>query len=74
MPPWHADPQYGHFINDARLSDHDKQLIVFDERGTRLSEYALPGGGESRQFLAHPAGKKLVVLTSQRLLFVEVPG
>ncbi len=27
MPPWHADPQVGHFRNDARLSDHDKQLI-----------------------------------------------
>jgi peroxiredoxin len=27
MPPWHADPKVGHFSNDARLSDHDKQLI-----------------------------------------------
>jgi peroxiredoxin len=27
MPPWHADPKYGHFINDSRLSDEEKQLI-----------------------------------------------
>lgn len=27
MPPWHANPQYGHFINDARLSNEDKNLI-----------------------------------------------
>jgi peroxiredoxin len=27
MPPWHADPKFGHFSNDARLSDADKQLI-----------------------------------------------
>ncbi len=27
MPPWHANPQYGHFSNDARLSEADKQLI-----------------------------------------------
>lgn len=27
MPPWHADPKYGHFSNDARLSDSEKQLI-----------------------------------------------
>jgi len=27
MPPWHADPKFGHFSNDARLSDKDKQLI-----------------------------------------------
>ncbi len=27
MPPWHADPKIGHFSNDARLSDSDKELI-----------------------------------------------
>ena len=27
MPPWHADPKYGHFSNNARLSDEDKSLI-----------------------------------------------
>ena len=27
MPPWHADPKIGHFRNDARLSDKDKELI-----------------------------------------------
>ncbi|MBI3838080.1 MAG: thioredoxin family protein [Planctomycetia bacterium] len=27
MPPWHADPKVGHFRNDARLSDHDQELI-----------------------------------------------
>jgi hypothetical protein len=28
MPPWHANPSYGHFLNDARLPDGDKNLIV----------------------------------------------
>ncbi|HEY4309281.1 MAG TPA: redoxin domain-containing protein [Pirellulales bacterium] len=28
MPPWHADPHYGHFQNDARLSDDDKATIA----------------------------------------------
>ncbi len=27
MPPWHADPQYGTWTNDCRLSDKEKQLI-----------------------------------------------
>jgi peroxiredoxin len=27
MPPWSADPQYGHFANDARMSDAEKQLL-----------------------------------------------
>jgi hypothetical protein len=27
MPPWFADPQYGHFGNDARLSNRDIDII-----------------------------------------------
>ena len=27
MPPWHADAPPGHFQNDARLSDEEKELI-----------------------------------------------
>jgi hypothetical protein len=27
MPPWHADPKFGHFSNDARLSASDIELI-----------------------------------------------
>ena len=28
MPPWHADPHYGQFSNDARLSDADIDVIA----------------------------------------------
>jgi peroxiredoxin len=28
MPPWHADPRYGRFANDARLTDRERRLIV----------------------------------------------
>src|SRR6185503_2703361 len=28
MPPWHADPQYGHFINDARLGQEEIDPIA----------------------------------------------
>jgi mono/diheme cytochrome c family protein len=27
MPPWFADPQYGHFANEARLSDREIETI-----------------------------------------------
>ncbi len=27
MPPWHADPRYGRFANDLRLTDRQQQLI-----------------------------------------------
>jgi len=27
MPPWFADPQYGKFLNDCRMSDEEKELL-----------------------------------------------
>jgi peroxiredoxin/mono/diheme cytochrome c family protein len=35
MPPWHADPKYGHFANDSRLSGDEKRTIAdWIEAGT----------------------------------------
>lgn len=35
MPPWFADPRYGKFVNEARLSDAEKKLIDdWIEQGT----------------------------------------
>src|SRR5262249_19488934 len=28
MPPWHADPAYGHFLNDRSLNTADKATIA----------------------------------------------
>ena len=28
MPPWHADPQYGHFANEARLTQQEIDTIT----------------------------------------------
>ena len=28
MPPWHADPKYGHFANDSRLTALEKKTIA----------------------------------------------
>jgi mono/diheme cytochrome c family protein len=28
MPPWHADPAYGRFANDRRLSDADRRALL----------------------------------------------
>ena len=34
MPPWFADPKFGHFVNDAHLSDQEKQqLCTWVENG-----------------------------------------
>src|SRR5579884_105736 len=35
MPPWHADPRYGKFSNDRRLSEEDKEtLLAWLDNGT----------------------------------------
>ncbi len=28
MPPWHADPRYGHFSNDRSLSDRERSILL----------------------------------------------
>ena len=28
MPPWHADPKHGKFVNDRTMSDKEKQLLL----------------------------------------------
>lgn len=28
MPPWHSDPEIGHWANDVSLSDDDKKILV----------------------------------------------
>ncbi len=48
------------------------QLILFNSKGIRLKELQL-GAGSTRQILAHPEGKKMLVLTDQKLFCVELP-
>ncbi len=39
MPPWHADPRYGHFANDRRLSPSERAtLMAWVEQGTPLGD------------------------------------
>jgi thiol-disulfide isomerase/thioredoxin len=28
MPPWHADPRYGHFANDRSLTPHERSVLT----------------------------------------------
>ncbi len=42
MPPWHADPKHGKFVNDSRLSDAERQLIA------RWVAAGAPEGDKSR--------------------------
>jgi peroxiredoxin len=39
MPPWHADPRYGHFVNDRSLSAQDRAtLLAWVDQGSPLGE------------------------------------
>lgn len=39
MPPWHADPRYGHFSNDRSLSARDRAtLLAWVDQGTPLGD------------------------------------
>jgi S1-C subfamily serine protease len=52
--------------------NHEKQLIVFDPLGVRIKDFILGPSGQVRQFLVHPEGRKLLVLTERKLYFVQV--
>ncbi len=39
MPPWHADPRYGHFLNDRSLSARERAtLLAWVDQGTPLGD------------------------------------
>jgi thiol-disulfide isomerase/thioredoxin len=39
MPPWHADPRFGHFSNDRSLSARERAtLLAWVEQGARLGD------------------------------------
>jgi peroxiredoxin len=41
MPPWHADPRYGHFTNDRRLpQDEIDKLVEWTDNGTPMGDKA----------------------------------
>ena len=50
-----------------------KTLLVFTLAGIKQKEYSIDKAMQ-RQYLAHPQGKKLLLLTLDKLYFVELPG
>jgi DNA-binding beta-propeller fold protein YncE len=52
--------------------NHDKQLMVFTMDGKKLKEFNLPTGGDPKQFVPHPKGKKLLVVLERAVLFVDL--
>jgi predicted Zn finger-like uncharacterized protein len=54
--------------------DLQHQLVVFSPAGIKLQELQLGStASQVQQILVHPAGRKLLVLTTDGLFFVDVP-
>ena len=53
--------------------NHNHQLLVFTPKGDKHKEYELGGGMGVRQILVHPDGKKILVLTDEKLMLVTLP-
>ena len=44
MPPWHADPRFGHFANDRRLGQDERDMLLawIDQGATKGDDKDLP--------------------------------
>ncbi len=52
--------------------NHEKQLLIFDPVGVRLKEFTLGPTGDVKQFLVHPDGRKVLILTEKKLYYVQI--
>jgi hypothetical protein len=52
--------------------NHEKQLLIFDPLGVRLKEFTLGPTGDVKQFLVHPDGRKVLILTEKKLYYVQI--
>ena len=63
MPPWHADPQYGHFANDRSLSsDEVRTLVHWVEAGAPRGEGPDPLAADDRSWPEWQLGEPDLVL------------
>ncbi len=53
-------------------SNSEHSLVVHDPQGAKLEEYKIRSG-ETKQLLAHPDGKKIMMLSKKYLVWVELP-
>lgn len=51
----------------------DHPLMLFTLAGEKWREYDLGGGGTTKQFLVHPDGDHVLVLTDHKLFYVKPP-
>ncbi|MCP5180198.1 MAG: redoxin domain-containing protein [Pseudomonadales bacterium] len=63
MPPWHADPAYGHFVNDRSLQDAEiRQIVHWVEAGAPRGDGADPLANDDRVWPEWSLGKPDVII------------
>jgi DNA-binding beta-propeller fold protein YncE len=62
------DPKRGYIY----ANNHTNPLMIFTSKGQKLKECTLPGTGNAREFVPHPDGGKLLLLTDMKLYYVVV--
>ena len=63
--------------NQIYAQNHDVELLVFNMGGLKVGQYRVSArgrGGDVRNFLPHPKGNRVCVLTATELFLVDVPG
>ncbi|MBI2190603.1 MAG: hypothetical protein HYU36_01295 [Planctomycetes bacterium] len=62
------------FIQKYYASNAEVRLILFGLKGVREREFKIadPALDETRQFLVHPAGGRLLLLSHQHLYWFEI--
>jgi hypothetical protein len=65
------DPKGGYLVGEGGPQS-GQTLRLFDAKGQLRKDYKLETGGVL-QMLMHPAGNKVLLLTADRALLVEVP-
>jgi hypothetical protein len=58
MPPWHADPRFGHFRNDPSLSQDDiNRIVQWVDSGAPRGAEPLPPAPRFAEGWNHPSGR-----------------
>ncbi|MBX3423137.1 MAG: redoxin domain-containing protein [Pirellulaceae bacterium] len=76
MPPWHADPAFGHFQNDSRLSDLEKeQVLAWVDKGCPEGNPAdLPEPIQYNDTWQLPGGPDEIFYMSEEPVLVKAEG
>jgi predicted CXXCH cytochrome family protein len=74
MPPWRADPRFGHFRNDPSLSqDEIKTIVAWVDGGAPKGTEPLPAAPQFAEGWNHPSGRPPDIVLEMPIAF-DIPA